>query len=97
MVGLEINPPTSGVETPKRKRKKTPEERRNISEGMQKAWACKHYEKAMGLWGAPKEPFAEELQEIWRTARRLKWRMTKPVEKLIFDLAKEASKEKRTA
>jgi hypothetical protein len=49
------------------------------------------HEKAM----ASKEPFAEELKEIWIIARRLKWPLTKPVEAAIFDLAKVASKAKR--
>ena len=66
MVGLEINPPPSGLETPKWKRKKLSEEHRiKISEGIQKTWARKHYEKAMGwIDGVPNrahpEPFAEE-------------------------------------
>jgi hypothetical protein len=101
MVGLEINPPPSGVETPKRKRKRLSEEHRiKIGKGRQKTTTRKHYEKAMD-WiegvpnRAPPEPFAEDLKEIWSMSRRLKWTMTKPLEAAIFDLAKMASKTKR--
>lgn len=101
MVGLEINPPPSGLETPKWKRKRLSEEHRiKISEGIQKTWARKHYEKAMG-WidgvpnRAPPEPFAEELREIWRAVSRAKCPVTKPVEAAMFSFARLLAKEKQ--
>ena len=64
-------------------------------------WARKHYEKAIGGWvaglpnRAPKEPFAEDLTEIWRAVSRAKCPVTKPVEAAIFDLARVMAKAKR--
>jgi hypothetical protein len=97
MIGLEINPSPSGVETPKRKRRRelSKEHRIKISEGIQKAWASKHYAKAIGLWGAPPVAYAEELKEAWRLVARLKIPMTKPVEAATFDYARLLAKEKQ--
>ena len=101
MVGLEINPPPSGVETPKRKKKRLSEEQRiKISEGRQKGTARKHYQKAMG-WidglpnRAPPVPFAEELREAWRAAERAECPVTKPVETAMFAFARAMAKAKR--
>jgi hypothetical protein len=101
MIGLEINPSPSGVQTPKRKRRGLSEEHRiKISESRQKGTARKHYEKAMG-WidgfpnRAPPEYYAEELREAWRAAQRAGCPVLKPVETAMFAYAMAMAKAKR--
>jgi hypothetical protein len=71
------------------------EHRIKISKGIQKAWASKHYAKAIGLWGAPPVAYAEELKEARRLVARLKIPMTKPVEAAMWDFARLLAKEKQ--
>ena len=76
-------------------RRLSEEHRIKIGKGIQKTTACKHYAKAIGLWGAPPVPFAEELKEAWKLVARLKIPVTKPVEAGIWDFARLLAKEKQ--